>query len=321
MRALILVLAGVVASISGCGPTSHQKDFASAEEAARALVGAARAGDVSTLVELLGPEAEPMVDSGDPVQDRNARVRFVHSFDAHHSFLKGEEGMQTLQVGEDKWPFPYPLVENEGRWHFDSTAGVQEIINRRIGANELSTIQSCLAFVDAQREYYVRNPERDRLMTYAKLLVSSPGKKDGLYWPTAANEPQSPLGERFAQARSEGYFSEGPARGQPFRGYIYRLLTAQGPNAPGGAYDYLVGDKLFGGFALIAFPADYGSSGVMTFIVNHDGVVYSKDLGSETSKAALAVESFDPDPTWKREAAIEVRMRTSDVPAGGRAVK
>jgi hypothetical protein len=198
---------------------------------------------------------------------------------------------------------------------------VQEIINRRIGTNELSTIQSCLAFVDAQREYYVRNPERRPLMQYAKLLVSSPGKKDGLYWPTAGNEPQSPLGERFAQARSEGYFSEGPVKGQPFRGYIYRLLTAQGPNAAGGAYDYLVGDKLFGGFALIAFPADYNRSGVMTFIVNHDGVVYSKDLGTDTSKAALAIESFDPDPSWKREAAIEVRVRTSDLPVGGRAVK
>jgi hypothetical protein len=246
-----------------------------------------------------------MVDSGDPVQDRNSRERFLQEYATAHALDSSVEGITTLEVGTDKWPFPFPLVQSDGRWRFDSTAGAEEIVNRRVGANELSTIQSCLAFVDAEREYYVRNAQQDPLLHFAQKLVSTEGQKDGLYWPTAGDEEPSPLGENFARARSEGYFRQGASAGAPFHGYMYRLLKAQGPNAAGGAYDYMAGDKMLGGFALIAFPAEYGSSGVMTFIVNHDGVVFSRDLGPDTPRAAQAIEVFDPDQSWTREAAIE----------------
>ena len=246
-----------------------------------------------------------MLSSGDSVQDRNSRQRFLTAYEEAHGLDSSVEGVTTLEVGTDKWPFPFPIVQRDGRWRFDGAAGKEEVLNRRVGENELSTIQSCLAFVDAQREYYVRNPERDPLLHYAQKLVSTEGRKDGLYWPTAGDEAQSPLGEEFAQARGEGYFQEGVSQATPFHGYVYRLLKSQGPHAAGGAYSYVVRDKMLGGFALIAVPAEYGSSGVMTFLVNHDGVVYSKDLGPDSAKAALSMESFDPDQSWTREAVIE----------------
>jgi hypothetical protein len=274
----------------------------------QALVTAARSDDTQALLEVLGADAEPVVDSGDAVADRNGRLRFVQAYEMEHALETDAEGMTTLQVGADKWPFPFPLVQREQRWRFDSSAGADEIINRRVGRNELYTIQACLAFVDAEREYYSSNPQQEPMLQYAQKLQSSDGKKDGLYWPAARDEPQSPLGEQFARARSEGYFKEGSsatAPSAPFHGYVYRLLTAQGPNAPGGAYDYLVAGKMIGGFALIASPAEYGNSGVMTFIVSHDGIVFSKDLGPETPAAANAIAAYDPDGSWKREAGIQ----------------
>lgn len=304
MRALAFVLVGLAVAQLGCNRTMVQQDFASPDDAVSALVSAVRSDDTRALLKVLGSEVAPVVDSGDAVQDKNARARFVQAYETAHSLDRSDEGVTTLQVGTDKWPFPFPLIEDSGRWRFDTSAGVDEIVNRRVGANELATIQSCLAFVDAQREYYSRNPQGTELLAYAQKLVSSGGMKDGLYWPVAGDEPPSPLGERFALARSEGYLEPEARKGEPYHGYVYRLLTAQGPNAAGGAYDYLVGDKMVGGFALIAFPAQYGSSGVMTFIVNHDGVVYSKDLGPETPQAAMAIRTFDPDGSWWREAAI-----------------
>ena len=308
MRVLILMMIVAAVAQTACSRSPQQKDFASADEAVQALVTAARSGDTHALLEVLGADAEPTIDSGDPVADQNARTRFVQGYEVQHSLDAAAEGMTTLQVGEDKWPFPFPLVLRDNRWRFDSSAGADEIINRRVGRNELHTIQSCLAFVDAEREYYSSNPQQEPMLQYAQKLQSSDGKKDGLYWPAAGNEPQSPLGEQFARARSEGYFKEAASdsiHSAPFHGYVYRLLTAQGPNAPGGAYDYLVAGKMIGGFALIAFPAEYGNSGVMTFIVNHEGVVYSKDLGPETPAAANAIAAFDPDGSWKREAGMQ----------------
>jgi hypothetical protein len=304
MRMLVPAIV-LIAATAGCGRTVDQQDFESAEAAAQALVAAAESEQTDELLEVLGPEASPVIASGDPIQDKNSREQFLQSYAAAHELHEGPEGVTTLTVGPDDWPFPFPLVQRDGRWRFDSAAGVEEVINRRVGANELSTIQSCLAYVDAQREYYVRNAQRDPLQHYAQKLVSSEGQKDGLYWPTTDGEPPSPLGERFAQARSEGYFEQGAAKGAPYHGYIYRLLTAQGPHANGGAYDYMVRDRMLGGFALIAFPAEYGSTGVMTFIVNHDGVVFSKDLGPQTPKLAMAIRTFDPDETWKREAVVD----------------
>jgi hypothetical protein len=304
MRALILLLSFATVLV-GCSRPVSQKDFGSPEEAAQALVTAAKAGDARALLEVLGTDAQPVIDSGDPVRDRHARERFLQAYEAAHAFESGAEGTTQLQVGADKWPFPFPLQRRGARWSFDSSAGAEEIINRRVGENELDAIQACLAFVDAEREYYSRNPQKQPLLQYAQKLESSAGQKDGLYWPTTGDEPQSPLGEQFARARSEGYFQNGVAVGQGYRGYTYRLLTAQGPNAAGGAYDYLVNGKMIGGFALLAVPVEYGNSGVMSFIVNHDGVVYSKDLGADTTKAAGAIAAFDPDSSWTREAAIE----------------
>jgi len=304
MRALILMVC-FAAALVGCSRSVSQKDFASPEEAAQALVAAAKAKDTHALLEVLGADAQPVIDSGDPVRDQHARERFLHAYEAGHSFDSSAEGVTTLQVGSDKWPFPFPIQQHGARWSFDSSAGAEEIVNRRVGENELDAIQACLAFVDAEREYYIRNPQGQPLLQYAQKIASSEGSKDGLYWPTTGDEPQSPLGVKFARARSEGYFEKGVVVGQGYRGYIYRLLTAQGPRAAGGAYDYLVNGKMIGGFALLAFPVEYGNSGVMSFIVNHDGVVYSKDLGADTTKAADGIAAFDPDSSWKREAAIE----------------
>ena len=279
-------------------PAVVQKHFPSPEAAAEALVAALKGGDSASLLAVLGADAEPIIDSGDPVADRNAGERFVEAYQAAHSFETDEEGSLVLQVGEDDWPLPIPLVQGVDGWRFDSLAGQEEILNRRIGRNELHTIQSLLAGVDAQREYYLLNPDAASLPHFAERFASSPGKKDGLYWPVAEGEEPSPLGEEFAEASAEGYElgkGEGPT---PYHGYKYRILTSQGPAAHGGAYDYRVRDVLFGGFALLAWPAEWENSGVMTFLVNHDGVVYQKDLGPDTAKLAAAIRSYDPDKSW-----------------------
>ena len=304
MRTIMIISVALALGLTACSRTPKQQDFATPDEAVQALVAAAKADNSTALLQLLGSEVAPVVESGDPVQDKNGRERFVQVFESSHRLEKTPEGATVLEVGEDQWPFPFPLVQVDGRWRFDSSAGVDEIVNRRVGANELATIQSCLAFVDAEREYYSRNPQGDPLLHFSQKLVSTEGQKDGLYWPTSGDEEPSPLGESFAAARSEGYFEKEPIKDQPYHGYVYRLLTAQGPHANGGAYDYLVRDRMMGGFALIAVPAEYGSSGVMTFMVSHDGVVYSKDLGAETPKVGMAIDVFDPDPSWKREATI-----------------
>jgi Protein of unknown function (DUF2950) len=299
--ALFILLAAVPAARSHA---AQQQDFASPADAVQALVAAVQSHDTDALLGVLGSQVQPLIDSGDPVQDRNARERFLQAYQTEHTLDTNADGTAILQIGTDHWPFPFPLIERNGRWTFDSSAGTEEIINRRVGANELAAIRACLAFVDAEREYYMRNPEHDRLQQFAQKLVSSEGRKDGLYWPTTGDEAPSPLGTQFASARVEGYFKQGARSDEPYHGYIYRLLTAQGPHADGGAYDYRVRDQLLGGFALIAIPAEYGSSGVMSFMVNHDGVVFSKDLGPDTAQAAMAIQSFDPDPSWKREADI-----------------
>ena len=312
----LLVLIASFAVLTACSPAKPQT-FESPEAAVQALVEAAQTGEVKPVLKVLGEDAKPLIESGDPVADKNGREEFVAGYNEAHSLDKTVAEAITLEVGADKWPFPFPIVKGDGGWHFDSAAGAEELINRRVGENELSTIQSCLAFVDAQREYYQRNPQNDSFLHYANRLISTEGKKDGLFWPAGPNEEQSPLGEEFAQARAEGYVVQGGSmKGVPFHGYIYRMLTQQGPNAAGGAYDYLVSDKLLGGFAAVAFPAEYGNSGVMTFIVNHDGVVYSQDLGPDTTKLALAIDKFDPAAPWKREEAENIIVTgTATVPA------
>jgi hypothetical protein len=277
-------------------PALAQEQFNTAEEAVDALVGAARAGDAKAIVAVFGPDGEAIVSSGDPVADRNTRENFVAAYDAKHRVEFEGDGTQTLIIGDDNWPFPIPLVKNAGRWQFDATRGLDEILRRRIGKNELSVIQVAKAYVDAQNEYAALDPAGLGQGVYAQRIVSRPGKKDGLYWPAVEGESSSPLGEFAAQASAEGY--KAGKRPIPYHGYYYRILTRQGASAPGGAYDYLVKGKMKGGFALVAFPAEYGNSGIMTFMVNHDGTVFQKDLGPKTAKLALRIDSFAPDQTW-----------------------
>lgn len=298
---VVLIGCALAFLLGGCDLVGKQRSYSSPEQAADALVAALKSEKTGPVLRVLGKDAKPAIDSGDPVQDRNARARFVEMYGTSHSLEAREDGSQVLQVGSDNWPFPFPLVQENGKWRFDSAAGAEELIDRRVGRNELSAIQACLAYVDAQREYYTRNPENDPLLHYAQLLISSPGKHDGLYWETSGDEAPSPLGPAFARARSQGYLKDSKSGPEPFHGYYYALLKAQGPNAAGGAYDYIVRDKMIGGFALIAYPAEYGNSGVMTFMVNHDGVVFSKDLGPDTGKLAPEIKVFDPDSSWKRE--------------------
>jgi hypothetical protein len=272
------------------------KVFPSAEEATRALVAALKADDAKALTEIFGSDGAAILNSGDPVADENARTGFTELYEQKHELTKRGDAT-VLVIGPDQWPFPIPLQQTSEGWHFDTAAGREELINRRVGRNELSAIQAALAYVDAQREYYERSPEGEPLR-YAQKMASSRGKRDGLYWETAEDQQPSPLGELFVSARAEGYAMKG--RGDPFHGYYYRILTAQGPDAAGGAYDYVVRGKMIGGFALVAYPAQYGVSGVMTFLVNHDGVVFEKDLGPKTADAAKAMKTFNPDGTWKR---------------------
>jgi hypothetical protein len=275
-----------------------QRRFASPEEATRALVDALRAGDRKAMLEIFGEGAKGLVSSGDEVSDRRSFERFVKAYDERHAFEAGG-GKVVLVVGRDDFPFPIPIVPDGPSWRWDTAEGKEEIINRRIGQNELNTIQVCLAYVDAQREYYARDPDGNRLLEYAQKFASTPGKQDGLYWPTKDGEPPSPLGSLVVRARGEGY-SRREQQPIAYWGYYYRILTAQGKDAPGGAYDYVAKGHMIGGFGLVAFPAQYGVSGVMTFMVNHDGVVYEKDLGPNTATIARAMKAFNPDSGWKK---------------------
>jgi hypothetical protein len=294
MKAARLALAIVLALQSAALAAPAQKSFASLDEAVSALVAALRAADRKALVQILGPHGSPLVWSRDDVADRAAFQRFVAAYDRAHR-LEGGGGRVVLYVGDDDFPFPIPLVPAGPRWVWDTDAGDDELLNRRIGQNELSVIQVCLAYVDAQREYYSRGTG---LLEYAQRLESTRGKRDGLYWEVKLGEQVSPLGPLVARARAAGYPL--PPRGAPvpYHGYFYRILFAQGPDAPGGAYDFVVKGHMIGGFALVAYPATYGVSGIMTFVVSHDGIVYQKDLGPKTVQLANAMRMYNPDRSW-----------------------
>ena len=277
-----------------------QKQFDSPEHAVDALIAAVRSGRTADLLAIFGPQGKSLVESGDAVADKNGRARFVASYDKSHSLATHPDGRITLVLGQDDWPFPIPLVQAGKVWHFDTAAGADEIVNRRIGRNELSAIEVCRAYVDAQREYSSKDRNNDGLREYAQHFASHPDKHDGLYWPIKPGEEPSPMGTLVAQARDEGYESAGTrTKREPYHGYYYRILKRQGSHAPGGAHEYIVGNHMIGGFALVAFPAQYGASGVMTFIVNQDGVVYQKNLGPDTEKIAREMKAYDPDPSWK----------------------
>jgi hypothetical protein len=283
-----------------------QKVFATPEEAAKALTEALRKHDEKSLLAIIGlPSRKNWLSSGDQVADRQDIEKFLASYDRKNSISQTPGDKAILLVGEDDWPFPAPIVHKGKGWVFDAVAGREEIINRRVGRNELDAIQTLLAVVDAQREYAAGDPDGNGYHDYARRFLSSKGKKDGLYWPVQAGEPLSPLGPMVGAAAREGYGKKsggGKSSGKPaaYHGYRYRLLEAQGKGAPGGAYSYLVGGRMIGGFAIVAYPAKYGVSGVMTFLVNHDGVVYQRDLGKSTEADALAMRRFNPDQKWTK---------------------
>jgi hypothetical protein len=303
---VILSVAIIIASYqSSAAGDLKQKTFHSPDEAVTAMIDSIRTKEKGVLLAIFGPSGKEIISSGDEVVDREMGERFVKAYDEGNKLVSQSDTKMVLQVGKDDFPFPIPIVKKGGVWLFDTQAGKEEILNRRIGRNELSTIQVCLAYVDAQREY-ARISQASGLMEYAQRFASSPGKKDGLYWETKEGDPQSPLGPLVAEAVKEGYQRKESGKQAkektltPYHGYHYKILKAQGKNASGGEYDYLIKDKMIGGFALVAYPAEYGLSGVMTFIVNQDGAVYEKDLGKDTEKIASAMKKFDPDKTWKK---------------------
>lgn len=276
-----------------------QKSFASPQEAVSALVDAVKADDQSALRAILGPHSGKLISSGDPVQDQQNRERFINAYAKANKIVLESDLKAVLIVGENQWPMPIPLVKSGGSWRFDATQGKQEILNRRIGRNELAAVQVCLAIVDAERDYAAQDRDGAGIPKYAAKLVSTPGKRDGLYWETTADEQKSPLGPLLAAAARQGYTRTPFATLAPYHGYYYKILSKQGKDAPGGAHDYLVKGKMLGGFGLIAFPARYRASGVMSFIVNQDGVVYQKDLGKNTASIAAEMTTFNPDSSWK----------------------
>ena len=278
-----------------------QTHYATPQQGVDAIVQAVRNDDLKTLQEALGPEGDTLLRSGDDVADAEGRARLLAAYDESAKLVNDSETRATLQIGKDGWPFPIPLVRDAKGWRFDTAAGREELINRRIGRNELSVVQASLAYADAQREYATFDRNGDGITEYAQRFMSTPKHKDGLYWPTAENEPPSPLGDLFAQAQAKGYHLGSTATPAPYLGYRYKILTSQGPHAAGGAYDYMAKGRMIGGFAMVAYPATYGVSGVMTFLVNHDGVVYQKDLGPKTASLAPAMTKFDPDKTWTAE--------------------
>ena len=298
VAAVSMTLVFVAASIAATA--AKQKSFPSAEEAVKAAVAAMRSNSDSDLLAMLGPGGKELVFSGDPVADKQRRADFLRAYDEKNR-LEKEGDRVVVVIGRNDWPFPIPLVRKGDNWIFDTDKGREEILNRRIGDNELYTIQVMLALVDAQREYAMKDRDGDRLLEYAQRFRSETAKKNGLYWEAKPGDERSPLGPIMAHAQRAGYAGKQQSSGQtamPYHGYYYKMLTAQGKDAPGGAYSYLVKGKMIGGFAFVAFPAQYGNSGVMTFIVNHEGKVFQKDLGKNTSGAVAVMKEYNPDETW-----------------------
>ena len=316
--AFLALLTGCSSSSSSSSSSSAgQETFASPQAATDALVAAVRAHDKAQLEKIFGPDGSEIISSGDAVADRAEGERFLAAYDAQHRFDAGPgSNATTLIVGTQDWPFPVPIAKTDDnkKYFFDTEAGKDEILNRRIGRNELSTELVCLAIVDAERDYVTMRPMGGDLPVYARKILSDPGTKNGLYWPTAPGEPESPLGPLVAQAASEGYGEKARAARDsgmtttdsqshpPYHGYRYKLLISQGDAANGGKMDYFANGQLIGGFGVVAYPAQYGNSGIMTFITSHDGIVYQRDLGPDTEKTTQAMTEFDPGPGWTRAA-------------------
>jgi len=276
-----------------------QKSFETPQQAADSLIQAAGNYDVSALVAIFGPEGKDFVSSADPVQDKNLVTKFAAKAREKHfvTIDPKTKARAVLMIGNDDWPFPVPIVKKQGKWHFDSNQGRQEILLRRIGANELDAIQICRGFVEAQKEYASEIHDNSGVNQYAQKIISTPGKQDGLYWQNADGTSGGPIGEAVARAIQEGYV---PGKTSGYHGYYFKVLKGQGPAARLGQLDYVINGAMIGGFALVAFPADYRVTGVKTFMVSYDGVVYEKDLGPDTLNLAKNIERYNPDKTWHR---------------------
>jgi len=277
-----------------------QKSFVSPEEAVNVLVAAVKADDRKEMLAILGPEGKELMSSGDEVADKAGRAKFLKAYDEMNKLEKASAGKMILHIGKDDWSLPIPVVKKGNTWVFDIKAGKEEILNRRIGRNELNVIDVLHAYINAQCEYASKDRNGDGVVQFAPKIVSTEGKYDGLYWEAQEGEEMSPLGPFVAQAASEGYAKKGGGINlSPFHGYYYKILKGQGKYATGGAYDYVVKGKMILGYALIAYPAQYGNSGIMTFIVNQAGVIFEKDIGKNTVSIAKAVKTFNPDKTWR----------------------
>ncbi len=301
MRTVFLVAAlllGLLTPHAGHADTTA-RTFRSVNEAVSALVSAVRSSQHDRMLAVLGPAAADLVSSGDPVADRSGRERFLRAWRERHVVTLRSNGTVVLQLGYDNWAFPIPLVKEGGGWRFDTAAGHDEIIDRRIGANELRAIEVCQSYLDAQREYARLDRNGDGVNDYATKLFSTPGQHDGLYWPVKAGEALSPMGPLVAQSEHEGYTPQ-HRTGHGYHGYHFRVLTRQGSHAAGGAFDYVINGHMVAGYALVAWPVVYGETGRMTFIVNSHGIIYQKDLGPTTDEAARAMVEYDPDESWKQ---------------------
>lgn len=290
-----------VAFVAGCAPKPDtHTSFGTPDEAVTALIGALEKNDVATLGLLLGPGSEGLISSGDAVADKRGREVFLQDYREKHELVADGDSKRVIQVGKKDWPLPVPVVKRDGRWYLDGADGADEIIYRRVGKNELGAIAAARGSVAAQEDYAAVAHDGNPPGTYAQKLISDPGMQNGLYWPSAEGEPSSPVGPFIANAAEEGYRAAAKGERLPYHGYYYRLLHGQGSAASGGAMNYFRDGLLVDGFALIAWPADYGVSGVQTFIVNQDGVVFQKDLGDDTATAVEAIQDFNPDSSWSK---------------------
>jgi len=303
------VLMAIAAIMMVCTTFTHanaadikQKSYASPEEAVKALINAIKANNNQELLAIFGPEGKDIISSGDEVADKNAREKFLSDYEQMNKLEKETPDKVVLDIGSEDWPFPIPIVKKGETWVFDTKEGKDEILSRRIGRNELDTIEVMHAYVDAQREYVSKGRDGNGDIEFAQKIISTKGKHDGLYWEAKEGEEMSPFGPLVAEATQEGYTVKKTQSGQstPYHGYFFKILKRQGKNAPGGQYDYVANGKMILGFALLAYPAKYGSSGIMTFIVNQDDAVYQKDLGKNTAKIAESITKYNPDSTWKK---------------------
>lgn len=296
---VVLLLSGAYAPL--LAKSLQQKSFASPEEAVSALVAAVKADEKKEMLAILGTGSEELISSGDELADKVEREKFLNAYEEMNKLEKVSTNKMILHVGEDEWLLPIPIVEKNNTWVFDTKAAKEEILNRRIGRNELNVIEVLHAYVDAQFEYATKDCKGGGAVEFAQKFVSTEGKHDGLYWEAKEGEEMSPLGPLVAQAAKEGYAEKSAGINfSPYHGYYYKILNGQGKNATGRAYDYVVKGKMILGFALVAYPAQYGNSGIMTFMVNQEGIIYEKNLGKNTERIAKDMTKFDPDRTWRK---------------------